>query len=68
MDNPYGNITIINSKFTSNTAGSNLINLLYSQMNVTNTTFVDNIASYVNHGVNLVGSTFVGSNITINYT
>ena len=45
-----------NSRFIGNTAGTNLINLLYSNVSFTNCQFLDNFAESVNHGITLISS------------
>jgi len=43
------------------------MNILYSIIEMSNTTFVDNIALEVNHGITLIGSDAEISNISVNY-
>ena len=61
-------ISFVNSRFVNNTSGTNLINLLYSNANFTNTSFTDNIADSVNHGITLINSQATLSQVNINYT
>ena len=56
------------SRFIKNTAGTNLINLLYSNVSFTNCIFQDNLADAVNHGITLISSQSYIVNATINYT
>jgi hypothetical protein len=56
------------SRFIKNTAGTNLINLLYSNVSFTNCIFQDNLAESVNHGITLISSESYIVNATINYT
>jgi hypothetical protein len=43
------------------------MNIQYSNVEIYNTTFLDNIASEVNHGLTLIGSKAKIENITVNY-
>ena len=43
------------------------MNILYSDIQMSNTTFVDNIALQVNHGITLIGSRARFNNISVNY-
>lgn len=63
-----GIINVTNSSIIDNKAGANTINMIYSQANMTNTIFNDNIAIKVNHGITLISSVLYLNNITVNYT
>jgi hypothetical protein len=43
------------------------MNIQYSNVEIYNTTFLDNIASEVNHGLTLIGSKAKIENVTVNY-
>jgi hypothetical protein len=43
------------------------MNILYSDIQISNTTFLDNIALEVNHGITLIGSDSTFYNISVNY-
>lgn len=61
-------ILVQNSIFKNNWHDSNLINFILSKGVFKNTTFIDNYAAKVNHGITLINSNVVVSNITVNYT
>ena len=44
-----------------------MMNIQYSNVEIYNTTFLDNIASEFNHGLTLIGSKAKIENITVNY-
>ncbi len=43
------------------------MNILYSDIQMSNTTFIDNIALEVNHGITLIGSDAKFFNISVSY-
>jgi hypothetical protein len=43
------------------------MNIQYSSIEISNTTFLDNIAQEVNHGVTLIGSNANIYNVSVNY-
>ena len=59
---------INNSMFLNNTSGSNLLNLIYSNAEINNTKFIDNVSKQVNNGITMIRSKVLSSNITIDYT
>ena len=68
----YNNLKTIlyleNSLFLNNTSQTNLITMLYSQTNIKNTNFIDNISQSVNNGITLINSHADFDNITVNFT
>jgi hypothetical protein len=67
QNNPDSWIAFWDTNFTNNRAGTNLINLLYSNSNITNSRFIDNIADSVNHGLTLINSQANLVGVTIDY-
>ena len=45
----------------------NLMNIQYSNIEIYNTTFLDNIAQEVNNGLTLIGSNAKLENVTVKY-
>lgn len=61
-------LQVKDSTFINNTATSNLMTLLYTKANISNTQFVDNIAQKVNNGLSMINSNVYMMNVTINFT
>lgn len=43
------------------------MNLIFTNMIINNTKFVDNISKFVNNGITIIKSSVVASNITVDY-
>jgi hypothetical protein len=58
---------ISNSLFINNRATTNMMNIQFSSIEIYNTTFQDNIASEINHGLTLIDSKAKIENVTVDY-
>lgn len=68
MNNLDVTLQISNSNISNNQAKSSSIIMLYTTALISNTTFTDNYADKVSHGITLINSQLTTSNVTVNYT
>lgn len=68
LNNINGYFNVSNSNISNNKALSNTATFILSNVTFTNTTFKNNVANQVNHGITLITSDLLASNITVNYT
>lgn len=68
MNNLDSILNISNSDISMNNSTASTIKMLYSNALITNTTITDNVATKVSHGMTLINSQLIASNVTINYT
>ena len=61
-------LNISNSDISHNNATACTIKMLYTNAIISNTTITDNVAAKVSHGITMINSELITSNVTINYT